>query len=1303
MVQRTRRAMSLVGISEHDQASVFRAVASVLHLGNIAFEDDGDEAAKVKSDAEETLVAAADLLGVDTEGLRRILTTRTRQTPDGPIVSPIDVKAADDNRDSLAKTLYSRMFDWLVECINVSIGQDENATSIIGVLDIYGFEQFAQNDFEQFCINLANEKLQQHFNQHVFKMEQAEYEKEGIEWSYIEFVDNQDVLDLLEGKMGILDLLDESCRFPKATHEDFAQKLYSTSTVADSSRFSKPRLAKSDFTIDHYAGGVTYRTENFLVKNKDFVVAEHQSLLGESSQEFVRVLFPVEDVGNAAQSGSAVKSSYKFSSVGSRFKKQLGDLMVALHTMEPHYIRCIKPNSFNRPMDFENSNVLHQLRCGGVLEAVRISCAGYPTKPRYEEFVDHFWPLLKDVSEEEDDKALTKRIVHSVLGTEGSQFGQTRIFLRAGRMAELDKRRTEVLNAAASVIQRYVKTWLARLQFQRTKAAVMAIQCAVRAMLARKELQRLREERAAIILQSAYRRHLARSQFKAAIAAAITIQRGYRAYKAREAAAEAEYLNAAIAIQSNWRRHVARTEFLRFRRAVIAVQTIWRCKMARRELLQRRMEARESSKLLADKQSLETKLKDVQNVLETLQNQRNELRQALRDEKTAREEAEQRAAAAEKEASQQQVVAAAAAAADLAAAVADRDALAKKVASMEEATVAAEKRAAAAMEALGMETEELKSKVSSMERQCKEIENAARTQVEDLMNRLNNAVAQRNEAREEALMSSAKLKQLQEEISAGRISTPGVGSGHLVATATPTTATPPPASGSVFERLQQKMYPSPGRENTMPTPILGGSRAFDGSTANGDALSEMDRRQRELYAKQQQLLREQRSADQERLLSALKTDLGFSDGHPVVATLVFRCCLQWKALQADRTTLFDRINQTMGEEVERLQEDNDRLAYWLSNTVALYYLMQKHIKPASGGGYAARLRQSGQQAARGLLGSAGKSISAYFGRASGQFSPADEASIHGGVAGSLRQVEAKYPALLFKQQLDAFVQRIFPMLRDNVKKEISPHLSACIHAPRSVHGGRPTSRKGSGAGGQQQQANEDASVIASWKQILNIFDSLLVTLKANYVPAFLVRKLFEQLFSFVNVQLFNQLLLRRECCSFSNGEYVKMGLSEVELWAGRAGRDWLGDSWDALAHIRQAVTFLVIHQKGKKSLQEIMQDLCPVLSVQQLYRISTMYWDDRYDTETVSHEVLARMKQMMVEGASAAAAGHSFLLDDDSTIPFTQDDISSVLDGIDLFAEAPIPEALKDTPSFAFLGKRLDVALQASAAAAGVQ
>lgn len=638
-------------------------------------------------------------------------------------MSPIDVKAADDNRDSLSKTLYSRMFDWLVDCVNKSIGQDPSAATLIGVLDIYGFEQFQQNDFEQLCINLANEKLQQHFNQHVFKMEQAEYEKESIEWSYIEFVDNQDVLDLVEAKMGVLDLLDETCRFPKASHKDYAEKLYAAPNISGSKRFEKPRLAQSDFTIDHYAGKVTYRTENFLVKNRDFIVAEHQALLAGSSQVFVQGLFPPEEppAADAGGKGRPGASSYKFSSVGSQFKRQLAELMETLHTMEPHYIRCIKPNSYNRPMEFENSNVLLQLRCGGVLEAVRISCAGYPTKPTYEEFVDHFWPLAVN-SLHEDDKTVAQDIVRSVLGEEGSQFGKTRVFLRAGKMAALDKRRTELLNAAATTIQRYARGWMARIQYQRAQEAVLKLQAAFRGMQGRKVANELRRNKAALVIQTAYRRHLAREKFQTAVRAVLRIQGAYRMYKARQVARAERERQAALVIQSHWRRYQAQKDFVEFRKAVVKAQCAWRVKLAKREVRKRRAEARESGKLLQDKKDLEQKLTEVQNILTNVQNQRNELRQQLREEKAAREAAEKKARSMEQSSRKKTAALEAEAAAKLARATKEKDEMAAKVAALEK-EVAENRKTAEENEArLAAQSKELQDKVATLERHMKEKE-----------------------------------------------------------------------------------------------------------------------------------------------------------------------------------------------------------------------------------------------------------------------------------------------------------------------------------------------------------------------------------------------------------------------------------------------------------------------------------------------------------------------------------------------------------------------------------------------------
>merc|ERR1719375_2240604 len=298
--------------------------------------------------------------------------------------------------------------------------------------------------------------------------------------------------------------------------------------------------------------------------------------------------------------------------------------------------------------------------------------------------------------------------------------------------------------------------------------------------------------------------------------------------------------------------------------------------------------------------------------------------------------------------------------------------------------------------------------------------------------------------------------------------------------------------------------------------------------------------------------------------------------------------------------MFDRIINTMGGLLEKQQENNEVLGYWLSNTVTLLALFRHHIKPPSDSGYS-RKRNSVSYGAS-LFGGFRNSGS-FFSR--GGLSPAPNTPGSGVELSSSndeRLVEAKYPALLFKQQLDAYVQKSFSLIRDNVKREIAVPLHNCIHAPRTARGGGARAPRGSAP---------VAAGSSHWTNIMAVMDKLMLSMKANHVPQFLIRKLFKQVFAFINVQLFNQLLLRREC-SFSNGEYVKTGLAELENWIHVSTTDYVGDALEELKQIRQAVSFLVIHNKNKKSLEEITQEVCPVLSVQQLYRISTMYWDASY-------------------------------------------------------------------------------------------
>uniref|UniRef100_A0A0E0HHD2 Myosin motor domain-containing protein n=1 Tax=Oryza nivara TaxID=4536 RepID=A0A0E0HHD2_ORYNI len=559
----TRSAMNTVGITEQEQEAIFRVVAAVLHLGNINFVKGREVDSSVIKDekARFHLNAAAELLMCDRGKLENALIKRKINTPEGVITTTVDPNSATVSRDGLAKQIYSRLFDWLVSRLNASIGQDENSQYLIGVLDIYGFESFKTNSFEQLCINFTNEKLQQHFNQNVFKMEQEEYNREQIDWSYIEFVDNQDVLDLIEKYSGtgshigicsvvceyntvwlvtenckvgstdcyvlarkpggIVALLDEACMFPKCTHESFSQKLYEK--FKNHKRFSKPKLSRTAFTIQHYAGEVTYQSDHFLDKNRDYVVVEHQELLNASTCSFVSGLFPSVQEENTKSSKS---------SIANRFKGQLHDLMETLSSTEPHYIRCIKPNNLLKPATFENANVLHQLRCSGVLEAIRISCAGYPTRKLFRDFLQRFRIIAPDFFKERNDEKVICQKILDKMGLQGYQIGRTKVFLRAGQMAELDARRTEVQNRAARAVQSRFRTHVAREQFLMLRNTSISFQSFVRAILACKLHLLLRKQAAALKIQKNVRCYFASKSFSELRSSAITLQTGLRAFGA---------------------------------------------------------------------------------------------------------------------------------------------------------------------------------------------------------------------------------------------------------------------------------------------------------------------------------------------------------------------------------------------------------------------------------------------------------------------------------------------------------------------------------------------------------------------------------------------------------------------------------------------------------------------------------------------------------------------------------------------------------------------------------------------------
>ncbi|XP_051141861.1 myosin-6-like isoform X2 [Andrographis paniculata] len=1203
----TRNAMGTVGMSSDEQDAIFRVVAAILHLGNVEFTKGKETDSSMPKDEQSRfhLTAAAELFMCDAKSLEDSLCRREIITAGEKIVKDLDPQAAADSRDALAKIAYTRLFDWLVEKINNSIGQDPNSKSLIGVLDIYGFESFKINSFEQFCINLTNEKLQQHFNQHVFKMEQEEYTKEQINWSYIEFIDNQDVLDLIEKKPGgIIALLDEACMFPRSTYETFAQKLYQT--YKDHKRFRKPKLARSDFTISHYAGDVTYKTELFLDKNKDYVVAEHQSLLSASRCSFVSGLFPLSNEESLNKS--------KFSSIGSRFKVQLQSLLEILSTTEPHYIRCVKPNNLLKPAIFENHNVLQQLRCGGVMEAIRISCAGYPTKKPFIEFVDRFGILAPDVLDGSmDDVAGCEKILRKV-GLEGYQIGKTKVFLRAGQMADLDARRTEVLGRSACIVQRKFRSYMARKSFSLLRCAATSIQSLCRGELSRHTYEGLRREAACVTMQRHSRMYVARKSYLELYSSAVLIQSVIRGISARNELYFRRRTSAAIAIQKHCRKFIALSVYKKLKRAVITAQCAWKGRVARKELRKLKMAARETGALQAAKNKLEKQVEELTLRLQLEKRMReskthettklqNSLEQLQLELKETKDELEKEKLAAKLAVEQVQEVP-----------------VIKEIPVVDTEMV----------DKLTFENEKLKELVSSLEHKIDEAEKKYEAANKLSEERLKQAM----EAESMIVKLKTTVHKLEEKI-----------------------------ADMEFESqiLRQETFSSNANvasENS--SSIVASKRSENEQFANGDLQRTPEKVSYDTPdSKSTKPSLERQLEDVDALLECAKNDVGFSQGKPVAACTIYKCLLHWKSFEDERTSVFDRLIQMFGSVIED-QESNDHMAYWLSNTATLLFLIQKTMKPVGANTTPSRKPPTPTS----LFGR----MTMSFRSSSGKYAAAADAALE-----SVQQVEAKYPALLFKQQLTAIVEKIYGIIRDNLKKELGSLLALCIQAPRISKASVARTVR---AAGKDSPTNH-------WLSIIDCLDSYLRTLKENSVPSLLVRKIYDQVFSFVNVQLFNSLLLRRECCTFSNGEYIKAGLAELELWCSQEKEEYTGSACDELIHIKQAVGFLVIHQKYRISYDEIAHDLCPILSVQQLYRICTLYWDDNYNTRSVSPEVMSSMRVLMTEDLNNASS-NSFLLDDNSSIPFSIDQLCGSLRYKEFLEVIPARELVAN-PAFNFL------------------
>ncbi|XP_031202098.1 unconventional myosin-VI [Mastomys coucha] len=466
-------AMKKIGLDDEEKLDLFRVVAGVLHLGNIDFEEAGSTSGgcNLKNKSAPSLEYCAELLGLDQDDLRVSLTTRVMLTTAGGtkgtvIKVPLKVEQANNARDALAKTVYSHLFDHVVNRVNQCF-PFETSSYFIGVLDIAGFEYFEHNSFEQFCINYCNEKLQQFFNERILKEEQELYQKEGLGVNEVHYVDNQDCIDLIEVKLvGILDILDEENRLPQPSDQHFTSVVHQKHkdhfrlTIPRKSKLAVHRNLRDDegFIIRHFAGAVCYETTQFVEKNNDALHMSLESLICESRDKFIRALFESSTNNNKDTKQKAGKLS--FISVGNKFKTQLNLLLDKLRSTGASFIRCIKPNLKMTSHHFEGAQILSQLQCSGMVSVLDLMQGGFPSRASFHELYNMYKKYMPDKLARLDPRLFCKALFKALgLNEVDYKFGLTKVFFRPGKFAEFDQIMKSDPDHLAELVKR-VNLWL---------------------------------------------------------------------------------------------------------------------------------------------------------------------------------------------------------------------------------------------------------------------------------------------------------------------------------------------------------------------------------------------------------------------------------------------------------------------------------------------------------------------------------------------------------------------------------------------------------------------------------------------------------------------------------------------------------------------------------------------------------------------------------------------------------------------------------------------------------------------------
>uniref|UniRef100_A0A673M329 non-specific serine/threonine protein kinase n=1 Tax=Sinocyclocheilus rhinocerous TaxID=307959 RepID=A0A673M329_9TELE len=508
--------------------SVYRILSGILNTGNIEFTSTSSQHQSDKSEVpdSEALDNAATLLSIGSEELQEALTSHCVVTRGETIIRTNTVDKATDVRDAMSKALYGRLFSWIVNRINMNVG----------ILDIFGFENFKKNSFEQLCINIANEQIQFYFNQHIFALEQIEYQSEGVDASLVEYEDNRPILDMfLQKPMGLLSLLDEESRFPQATDQTLVDKFQDN---LRNKYFWTPKRVELCFGIQHYAGKVLYNVSGFLEKNRDTLPADIVVVLRTSENKLLQQLFssPLTKTGNLATSRARVTAASRSlppqlnsgrnkvdtmemmrhpeettnmrrQTVASYFRYSLMDLLSKMVVGTPHFVRCIKPNDDRQALLFNKERVMVQLRYTGILETVNIRRQGYSHRILIEEFVNRYYYLAFRAHQMPQGSRENAIIILQRAKLDNWVLGKTKVFLKYYHVEQLNLMLREVI-ARVVLMQAYTKGWLGARRYRREREkrnnGAIIIQSAWRGYVARQNLKQIKREReqAAVRIQS---------------------------------------------------------------------------------------------------------------------------------------------------------------------------------------------------------------------------------------------------------------------------------------------------------------------------------------------------------------------------------------------------------------------------------------------------------------------------------------------------------------------------------------------------------------------------------------------------------------------------------------------------------------------------------------------------------------------------------------------------------------------------------------------------------------------------------